>query len=246
MAGSWPPAPPTGRRSSGTPPARRRPGSSRQLPSRHRPVRAISISPDGRTLIDAGYNQTATFWDITDPTAPRRLASRRGPNGIYNAAFSPDGSIWATAEEGRKSTLWDVTDPAHPERLAILSGNASSVYAVGFDRTGTLLATGGFDKTVILWDVTDPRQPQRLLALPDSRTAVGAAVFLPDRDALVVGNGPGAVVWDVTRVAEIVADPGEVACDVLLEGLGPEEWEDHAPEIPYRRTCPPGVAQGQG
>jgi WD40 repeat protein len=203
------------------------------------PVRGVPFSPDGRILVTASTDMwtsgyPTTIWDIADRNQPRRLADRTDDNSVYAAAFSPDGRTLALAEEGRKTTFWDLTDPADPRRLVTVQGQASSVFTVGFSPDGNMIATGGYDKTAIVWDATDRRQLRKLATLAGSPEAVGAVAFSPDGRTLAVSGGDSPVLWDVARLAEVVARPFDVALAITGRSLDQEEWERYAPDLVFR------------
>jgi hypothetical protein len=41
------------------------------------------------------------------------------------------------------------------------------------------------------------------------------------------------VLWDVARLAEVVARPLDVALAITGRGLDQEEWERYAPDLPF-------------
>jgi WD40 repeat protein len=200
------------------------------------PVRGVPFSPDGNTLVtastDAWTGDTTAVWDVTDRNKPVRRASMTDENSVYAAVFSPDGRTLALAEEGRKTTFWDLADPANPQRLATMRGQASSVYTVGFSPDGNMVATGGYDKTAIVWDVTDRRQPQKLATLAGSPQVVGSVVFSPNGRTLAVAGGDSPVLWDIARLAEVVAGPLGAALAFTGKGFSQDEWERYAPDLP--------------
>jgi WD40 repeat protein len=59
----------------------------------------VVFSQDGRILAIGSDDNTVLLWDLTDPSAPRRLGSPlTGHNGVMRSvAFAPDGRTLATA-----------------------------------------------------------------------------------------------------------------------------------------------------
>lgn len=200
-------------------------------------MRAVPFSPDGHTLVTSDAGGMTVVWDVSNPAQPKKLATVTDENSTYSGVFSPDGHTLALAQDGRKTTLWNLSDPSKPERLAVMRGQASSVYAVGFSPDGNVLGTGGYDKTAILWDVADLRSPQELVALHGHPSGVGVVLFSPDRRTVAISGSDNPMLWDITRLTDIVSRPVDVACAILGEGLTEQQWANYAPDLPYRRTC---------
>lgn len=85
------------------------------------PIDAVSLSPDGTTLVTASDSSDifdvstrgVSLWDVSDRAHPRRLGAHMF--GV-TAAFAPRGRVLATAGSGR-IWLWDTSDPGHPKQL---------------------------------------------------------------------------------------------------------------------------------
>lgn len=106
-----------------------------------------------------------------------------------------------------------------------------------FSPDGKVLGTGGYDKTAIFWDITDLRNPRELASVRRHPSVVGVVLFSPDRHTVAIIGGDTPVLWDVTRLTDIVARPVEIACAIVGAGLTEQQWSTYAPDIAYRRTC---------
>ena len=73
------------------------------------PVAHLAFTPDGKTLISGGYDNTIKLWDWDGKAQPQeRLTITVGQGqGIYDMALSPDGKTLVVASEGAVK-LWDV------------------------------------------------------------------------------------------------------------------------------------------
>jgi WD40 repeat protein len=174
----------------------------------------VAFAPKGRTLaVGSGSGSTVVFWDLSDPTQPRRLGQlSTGYSADFGVsmAFAADGRTLATTGlSGRVPTviLWDLSDRAHPRRLGQpLTGHSDTPLSVAFAPDGRTLATGigsssGSDQTTIaLWDLSDRARPRRLgQPLTAHSINVGSVAFAPDGRTLATGGFDGkAILWDVS------------------------------------------------
>jgi WD40 repeat protein len=184
---------------------------------------------------------TVRLWDLTDPGRPRRL-----PTSLtgYLAGSAPDGRLVAMSGSEElyemTTTLWDLTDPAHPRRYGPpLNGHNRFVDSVVFAPDSRTVAVVADHGTVTLWDVTDPDRPGRLDAeLPGNTEYVSLVAFAPDQRTLVTDNAAGEVLlWDLTELNDVLNDPVAMACAIVEQGFGQEEWALRIPGIPYQDSC---------
>lgn len=120
-------------------------------------TRAI-FSPDGRTVLSAGWDDRVILWSVST----RQMIGHpmAGPKSLASVAFNPDGSRFASA--GNKSiVMWD-TSSEQPVGGPFTYQKEQFVH-VGFSSSGKVLAAstdayGGHPSSVILWDVAS-RQP---------------------------------------------------------------------------------------
>ncbi|MGH3815584.1 MAG: hypothetical protein ACRDUV_24555, partial [Pseudonocardiaceae bacterium] len=168
-------------------------------------VRSVKFSPDGRTLVTVGDDDTIRLWGVTNPTRPVKLGEPlTGHNGgVESVAFSPDGRTLATASDDETVRLWNVTEPARPAPLGVpLIGHTGTVFSVAFSPDGHTLASAGADQTVRLWNLTGSAHPTPLgQPLTGHTDTVTSVAFSTDRRTLASAsavNDHSVRLWDVT------------------------------------------------
>ncbi|MHC4789305.1 MAG: FtsX-like permease family protein, partial [Planctomycetota bacterium] len=150
---------------------------------------ALALSPQGRLLLTAGEDGSATLHDLEADAVRLRTA---GESTITAACFSPDGFLFAL---GRRSGAVEVWDADLGEKVADLAG-PGGVSALTFGPHSERLLAAGADGTARLWDVD---AGEGLAALRVGReVALVAAALSADRSRAAVGDAAGAVtLWDV-------------------------------------------------
>jgi WD40 repeat protein len=166
-------------------------------------VQAIAISPDGRSLVTGGLDDTATLWDISKPFAPVQVAALRGHTDIIDAvAFSPDGLQMATGSDDHTVMVWHRHSAGDPPVAGTFRTGQPVSNAAALRPDGRVLAVAGGDNSLELWAVDDPSAPRRLSRvfgplMPDTTEASTARLgisglediaFAPDGRTIVVGG----------------------------------------------------------
>jgi WD40 repeat protein len=151
-------------------------------------VSGLAVSPGGRWVYSAGYDQTICVWEVASGRLARVLKEQEpGYNGPVKIALSPDGTRLAAAFvndwEHLSVPLWDLTTG---EKVAGLAGHRAPVTQLAFSPDGRQLASGSGDTTALVWDVTQLPKGERVpdskvlaalwdnLGADDSKTAYGA------------------------------------------------------------------------
>jgi RNA polymerase sigma factor (sigma-70 family) len=165
------------------------------------PVAHLAFTPDGKTLISGGYDNTIKFWDWDGKAQPQeRLTIAVGQGqGIYGMALSPDGKTLAVASEGTVK-LWDVATGTE-SNTALEKSEYRDGYlwlSVAFAPDGKTVAASSpiqewedKDKQfvvqrrsdIMLWDVATGKLGEKLRV----DEAVTSLTFAPDGKSLVTG-----------------------------------------------------------
>ncbi len=165
-------------------------------------VHCVAVSPDGKTLATAGFDNAVKLWDISpDGTLKEKkvLSGHTGP--VYAVAFHPtDPKLLASASQDKTGRIWDIADGKMKFEL---KGHTDIVDTIAFSPDGKSLATAGADKAVKLWNPADGKE---LKTLGSHDGSVYAVAFSPD-GKLLASAGAGkdnlVKVWDVKEQKEL-------------------------------------------
>jgi WD40 repeat protein len=109
-------------------------------------IKAISFSPDGKTLATAA-DQAVKLWDVSSGAVLKTLECHSFK--VEAVAFSPDSKTLASVSYDTVE-LWDAGLGAV---LQTLEGHSSKVKDMAFSPDGGMLASASEDFTVKLWDI---------------------------------------------------------------------------------------------
>jgi WD40 repeat protein len=155
-------------------------------------VRAVSISPDGKTVASAGTgDKTIKLWNLGTGKVGATLVGDNAED--LGVAFSPDGKLLASISRDGTVRLWDVVTGQLKHRLG---GPGADYGNVAFSPDGSLLASSGNDGTVRLWDVG---RGKLLRVLHGHVGRVDRVTFSPDGKLLASAGVEDrrARLWDV-------------------------------------------------
>src|SRR5918998_541397 len=111
------------------------------------PVYAVAWSPDGKTLITGGFDNTVRLWDAATRKEIKKFEGHA--NLVLAVAPSPDGKQILSGSLDKSAKIWTV---ASPGMLKDLADHPAGVHglAVRPDGKQAAAATG---KTVRIWDL---------------------------------------------------------------------------------------------
>ena len=114
------------------------------------PVRDLTLSPDGGTLVSASFDYSAVIWQAPDIIEQNVLYAHEA--AVNTARFAPDGGLLATAGDDGKIYLWprQVLADEDPQPI-ILTGHQGKVVNLAFSADGSLLASASWDGSIGLW-----------------------------------------------------------------------------------------------
>jgi WD40 repeat protein len=151
-------------------------------------VRALAMSPDGKTLAGAGDDTAVQLWDVPAGKPGAKLSGHT--DWVQALAFSPDGKTLASGGFDGTVKLWD---PASGKKSLDVPARAAAqpnqppppdnaVMALAFSPDGKTLAVGGTDALIHLLNVADGKL---LRSLPGHTSSVRALAFHPGGTVLV-------------------------------------------------------------
>jgi WD40 repeat protein len=170
----------------------------RELTAQTRPVWALAISPDGKSLAAAqpgpGPEASVNLLDLASDSTRHTLLLGADTFHVSSLAFSPDGR-WLAAASGTHDAkgevrLWDVASGELKRRVTDSDLGAMSVVGweaqVAFSPRGTILAIAGDDQTINLWGLASDKWRGSLG--PDVPSQPGRYVLQFVRDGLLLAS----------------------------------------------------------
>lgn len=123
-------------------------------------IRALTFTPDGRTLVIGDISGTISVFDVASRALLRTLPAQRG--AIRDLTVDRDSTKLAAAGSDNTVTIWDLTSGTN---LATLTGHTGPVNVVDFapDDPDVLVSTGA-DPRVVTWDLNPDRVVSRICA----------------------------------------------------------------------------------
>lgn len=157
-----------------------------QLAGHGGPVRAITVSSDGSTVLSGSFDTAAIRWSLKTESAEQVL--RFHTDAVNAVAFLKDGRM-ATAGGDAKIAIWT---PGRSKPDLVFDGHRAPIVSLAVSADGTKLASASWDQTVRVWSLANGSQQ----TLEGHSQNVNGVTFGPDGQSLVsVGYDRELRIW---------------------------------------------------
>ncbi len=143
----------------------------------------LAITPDGETLISAGYDDTLIWWPATAETPQPANKVRAHEGWIRAVSLSPDARLLASAGNDRVVRLWN---PVDGTKVRDLPGHELDVYSLLFHPGGEWLLSGDLMGQIRQWETASGKPVRALDAGPLHHYNAGQAVHYGGVRALTI------------------------------------------------------------
>jgi cytochrome c len=149
------------------------------------PVRALAVSPDGKSAASGSFDNTIIRWSLVTDAAEQVLRFHEG--AVNAVVLLRDGAL-ASAGEDRRIAIW----PAGADRPArVLEGHEAPIAGLAVSPDGSALASASWDHTVRVWPLAGG-EPRVLRGHQDN---VNGVAFLPDGRVVSAGYDATLRIW---------------------------------------------------
>ena len=153
-------------------------------------VTTVVVSPDGKLIASAGYDNTIKLWTIRGELLQTIEAHNLA---VTSLAFTPDSKSLASASWDNTIKLWSIKDEGKTSKLVhTLSGHQDGVTTISLDSDGSILASGSGDRTIKLWDT---KTGALIKNLRGHTSQINSLAFSRDDKSIISGEEQQGLFW---------------------------------------------------
>jgi len=149
-------------------------------------VTSVAISPDMRTLVSGGTDNTIKVYSTSMSTLTGH------GNAVNSLVISSDGQTLVSGSDDATIMVWDLNTG---NKICTFSGHKRVVKSLAISPDGQTLASGSSDKTIKLWNLNTQEE---ICTLDGHLDGVNAVAF--SRDGRILASGGGDCTIKVWRI----------------------------------------------
>jgi WD40 repeat protein len=180
------------------------PALVRTLTGHSYPVAGCAISPDGKKVVSASWDQTLKVWDLESGDQTATLTGHTG--WVKGCAISPDGRKVVSCSSDNTLKVWDLE--SGDEKLT-LSDHSDSVNRCAISPDGKKVVSCSSDNTLKVWDL---ESGDEILTLSGHSNFVDGCAISPDGNKVISASHDRTLkVWDLKTGEKILTLPGHTS-----------------------------------
>ncbi|MCP4458705.1 MAG: WD40 repeat domain-containing protein [Cytophagales bacterium] len=199
-------------------------------------VKALAVSPDGKTLACGAANGEVYLVDLSSPDYVTTKIWLKDAKPVEALAFSQTGDQLAFGENNGNIIIWDLNNKK--KFGPTLTGFVAAITDVEFSPDSRLLAASSRDKSVRFWDLENIYDLPTVL--DDHNGWVWSISFNPDGDRIMTGCQDGLVRNFPLKSSEMAFKINEnIEAVNGGKNLSETEWKQYVAletVIPYEET----------